>query len=516
MRILFAVNNDSILNTVVDLLRKESVNLTFDRDNDTVSTRELVVEKLKYNLKNENEIKYDIVLLSEKLDGEYDFLEICRFAKKNNVRPIMLMGQKSDDDPFIHSLIKRKIYDFLYGKLSFRDIINCILIPRKYEDIEYLVDQTADDYIVTGNKIQAESPAAQQPEVQEVETDGQYDNEWEDSENTLTEKAKLKIGGISKKIKIPNLSTLKKTIAPPEFKEQRQTIKVNQIARIEEYDDVDRRPARRRSSRRQDIDYRKTIAIFSNQQVGKSFVASNLAAVYASNGISTMLVDLDFKNKSQYYYFNFSNYEKKAQNVDEIDGIKRAFEASIYDNENVRNLFFNPLKNLHVVTSHPDINIKEYDIDSLSRVFSLLKSIFKVVIYDLPSNCKPEYLKFIMTQVDDVIIVTNQNCNVLDRTEKDLRDVARGFLVSNKISVLINQFIPHGIINKKNIVEHLSQISSPRGDIYLKFKNIFTIPNDYDLLIKSITEGKPAVMTDHEMLHAFLDIAVAFYPSIRY
>lgn len=515
MRILFAVNNDSILNTVVDLLKKENVSLVFNRDNDIVSTRELVIEKLKYNLKNENETKYDIVLLSEKLEGEYDLLEICRFSKRNKVRPIILMGQKRDDDPFIHALIKRKIYDFLYGKLSFRDIINCILIPRKYEDIEYLVDQVADDYTVVGNKIQPDKAVAT---AQPIEQETRKDEETEDTSNhdnqkELPQKGKLKIASISKKIKLPNLNIAKKPISQQEPEEERYPVKVNKTV------EVRNESGRRGRGRRivpQDIDFKRSIAIFSNQQVGKSFIASNLAAVYASNGISTMLVDLDFKNKSQYYYFNFSNYEKKAQNIDEIDGIKRAFEASIYDNENILQLFFNPLKNLHVITSHPDIMIKEYDVDSLSRVFSLLKSIFKVVIYDLPSNCSPEYLKFIMTQVDDIVIVTNQNCNVLDRTEKDIRDVAKGFFINNKVNIVINQFIPHGIINKKSIIDHLSQISSPKGDIRIKFKNVFTIPNDYELLVKSITEGRPAVMADHEMLHAFLDIAVMFYPSIKY
>lgn len=515
LRILFAVNNDSILNTVVDLLSKENVDLYFDKDNDTVSSRELIIEKLKYNLSNPSETKYDLVLISEKLEGEYDLLEICRFVKKNKIRPIILMGQKRDDDPFIHALIKRKIYDFLYGKLSYRDIINCILVPRKYEDIEHLVDQAADEYVISGERIVT---SEERTELDEDLTGESMEGEEDEEDESSRRSGLFGLSELGKKIRVPDFSILRKPKDEEDEEEEeekpRRTVKVNKSA--DEQKELEFKQLPRRRARRGENDYRKSIAVFSNQQVGKSFVACNLATVFATSGIKTALVDLDFKNKSQYYHFNFSAYEKKAQSIDEIDGVKKVFESTVFDSENISELFFSPVRNLYVITSHPDINIREYDLDSLYRVYCLLKSIFKIVIYDMPSNCGTEYIKFLMTQVDDIVIITNQNCNVLDRTERDLRDVVRGFFVSNKVSLLINQFITHGIINKKSIVDHLSQISSSLGDVKIKFKHVFTIPNDYELLVKSITEGKPAVLVDHEMEHAFLDMAVAFYPDIKY
>lgn len=508
MKILFAINHDAIQTNLVRLIQKEGVELEFDSERDSVFSKDLIVEKVKYNL-NGQERKYDIAIINEKLDGEYDLVEIVRFLSKNKIRPIVLLGNRSDTDPLIHALIKRKIYDFLYGKLKLADILNCILTPKRYEDIEYLVDAEVEEYKVQGKRIDSSD---NEDSFEENIIDG-------DSFTGAVPKApgikSAGIGGMVKNVRIPSLNfpgikDIKDAIIPNRSSEnndctpqhgggmpERVVVQQQYVAQL---------PG----------DYKKNIAVYSNQQVGKSFVACNLAATFASQGKKTVIVDLDFKNKSQYYYFDLSKYEQKAKSPEDMNVLAKVFQADVDNVHDLMNQMFSPMKNLYVVTSHPDLEIEHYDIDALYRVYVMLKNVFDVVIYDLPGYCGEDYLRLLMTQVEDIVIVTNQNCAVLDRTEKDLRDVLTGYFVNNKVSLIINQYIDHKEMNKGNIKDHLSVIETRTKTIEINFKNVFLIPNNYFAIVDSIAKGKPAVTLDSNLKAVFDDIANKYYPDVAY
>lgn len=508
MKILFAINHDAIQTNLIHLIQKEEVDLDYEAERDCVFSKDLIIDKVKYNL-NSQEQRYDIAIINEKLDGEYDLIEIVRFLSKNGVRPIVLLGNRSDNDPLIHALIKRKVYDFLYGKLKLADILNCILTPRRYEDIEYLVDAEVEEYKVQGKRIDSENEDS-------VEEENIIDG---DSLPGAAPKAPgisaPGTGGVVKNVRIPSLNF-------PGIKDIKDAIMSNKpaagapIASIPQQ--VSGMPERvvvqQQYVAQLPVDYKKNIAVYSNQQVGKSFIACNLAATLALQGKKTVLVDLDFKNKSQYYYFDLSKYEQKAKSPEDMDILAKVFEADVESVNDVMNSLFSPMKNLYVVTSHPDLEIEHYDIDALYRVYVMLKNIFDVVIYDLPGYCSEDYLRLLMTQVEDIVIVTNQNCAVLDRTEKDLRDVLTGYFVNNKVSLVINQYIDHKEMNKGNIRDHLSVIETRTKTIEINFKNVFLIPNNYFAIVDSIAKGKPAVTLDNNLKAVFEDIANKYYPDV--
>lgn len=508
MKILFAINHDAIQTNLVRLIQKEGVNLEYDPEKDNVFSKDLIVDKVKYNL-NGQESKYDIAIINEKLDGEYDLVEIVRFLSKNNIRPIVLLGNRSNTDPLIRALITRKVYDFLYGKLKLADILNCIMTPRKYEDIEYLVDEEVEEYKIQGkridfsdnddsiddeNIIDADSLGGAIPKAPGIKSSG--------------------IGGMVKNVRIPSLNF-------PGIKEIKDAITSNKPEEVSaqitpQHGEAvpERVVVQQQYVAQLPVDYKKNIAVYSNQQVGKSFIACNLAAAFALHGKKTVIVDLDFKNKSQYYYFDLSKYEQKAKSPEDMNIIAKVFNADVDNINDVMNQMFSPMKNLYVVTSHPDIEIEHYDIDALYRVYVMLKNTFDVVIYDLPGYCSEDYLRLLMTQVEDIMIVTNQNCSVLDRTEKDLRDALTGYFVNNKVSLVINQYIEHKEMNKGNIRDHLSVLETHSKSIEINFKNVFLIPNNYFAIVDSIAKGKPAVTLDNNLKAVFEDIANKYYPDV--
>lgn len=507
MKILFAINHDAIQTNLVHLIQKEGMILEYDVERDSVFSKDLIVEKIKLNL-NGQETKYDIAIINEKLDGEYDLIEIVRFLSKNKIRPIVLLGNRNDNDPLLHALIKRKVYDFLYGKLKLDDILKCVLAPKKYEDIEYLIDQEVEEYRVQGKRIDSSDNDDFGDEENIIDADS--------ISGSVPKAPGMKasgIGGIVKNVRIPSLNfpgikDIKDAITP-----NKPTGAPNHMQQQSCDDLPERVVVQQQYVAQLPTDYKKNIAVYSNQQVGKSFIACNLAATFAAQGKKTAIVDLDFKNKSQYYYFDLSKYEQKAKGPEDMNIIAKLFEADVDNTNDVLNKMFSPSKNLYVATSHPDIEIEHYDIDALYKVYVMLKNVFDVVIYDLPGNCDEEYLRLLMTQVEDIVLVTNQNCAVLDRTEKDLRDVLTGYFINNKVSLIINQYIEHKEMNKGNIKDHLSVMETRAKTIEINFKNTFLIPNNYFMVVDSIAKGKPAVTIDSNMKAIFEDIANKYYPN---
>lgn len=504
MKILFAINLDVIQANIIDNLRHRGVELDYNAERDSVFSKELIIEKVKYNL-NSQDSKYDIAIINEKLDGDFDLIEIVRFLSRNNIRPIMLLGNRSEKDPLIHALIKRKEYNFLYGgKLKIDDIISCVLKPRKYQDIEHLVDINAADYEVQGKRI-----------IDGVDTGKFQQNQFQSG------------GGDGPVIRPPGLGEYEPKKSPSKFSAfstQKSEPKERQMSDYEKSKSPERVVVQQQYVAQLPDDYKKNIVIYSNQQVGKSFVASNIAATFAANGQRTALVDMDFKNKSQYYYFDMSKFEAKAKNPNDINIIEKVFEHGNNHPNDLLDKIFNPYKNLYVITSHPDLNVVDYDIDDLYRVYMLLKNMFDIVVYDLPGVCSENYLKLLMTESDDIFIITNQNCSILDRTEKDFRDVLIGYYVNNKISLVINQYIDDSVLNSYSIGElkssyirdHLSVIETKTKKIDFNFKNVFTIPNNYNAVVEGIAKGKPAVMLDDNLKNVFEKISNKYYPNINY
>jgi hypothetical protein len=265
MKILFGLNNDVIQANLINVIRQEGVNLDYDEERDRVFSKDLIVEKIKYNI-NTQEPRYDIVIISERLEGEYDLIEIVRFLSRNNIRPIIILGNKRDDDPIIHALIKRKVYDFLYGKLKLQDIFNCIVTPRKYEDIEHLVDIEAEEYKIQGKGI-SEIPFENENEGNIIDANV-FEHTGGPAGPAIKPPDLPKFGGKIPSLNFPNIKGIKETITStvsgmtPNNSPERVVVQQQYVAQLPN-------------------DYKKDIAIYSNHQVGKSFVACNLATMFA-------------------------------------------------------------------------------------------------------------------------------------------------------------------------------------------------------------------------------------------
>ncbi len=139
----------------------------------------------------------------------------------------------------------------------------------------------------------------------------------------------------------------------------------------------------------------KTIAVVSpNDGEGKTFVSSNLAAVFAQLGSKTMLMDINFRRPRIHEIFNLKNNCGLSSLIIKRADLNQTIQSAL-------------IPSLHIMSSgpKPPNPVELIGWQETSELIYSMKNLYDVVIIDTPSFLKSGDALLISNLSDAVIIV---------------------------------------------------------------------------------------------------------------
>ncbi len=156
--------------------------------------------------------------------------------------------------------------------------------------------------------------------------------------------------------------------------------------------------------------------------VGKSSISCNLAAVSASIGYSTLLIDLDVQGNSSYYLGLNTHDETHSKNVaGSVAEFFKQSSAGFFSQKKALTEFIYPtaFDNLHLMPSNPALTLLERELESKYKIFKLREALDELaqsydrIYIDTPPNFN-FYSKSALIAADSVIIPFD--CDTFSKT----------------------------------------------------------------------------------------------------
>lgn len=128
--------------------------------------------------------------------------------------------------------------------------------------------------------------------------------------------------------------------------------------------------------------------------VGKSTITCNLAAISASKGKKTLVIDLDVQGNSSQYILGhkvtdpektIAHFFKDTLSISLFGGEKAGLELAVHES---------PYKNLFVIPSHPDLEALQSRLESKYKIFKLKEALEKLEGFDAIYIDTPPILNF--------------------------------------------------------------------------------------------------------------------------
>ncbi|MEM4993356.1 CpsD/CapB family tyrosine-protein kinase [Priestia sp. SB1] len=152
-----------------------------------------------------------------------------------------------------------------------------------------------------------------------------------------------------------------------------------------------------------DQDIKTIVVTSSGAEEGKSTTASNLATVYAQQGLKVLLIDADLRKPTGHYTFRLENHIGLTNVLTRQSTLAQAIQES-------------EIPHLSVLTSGP-IPPNPSELLASAQMAELLKEMkeqFDMIIFDTPPILAVADAQILANQVDGTILVVSSG-----KTEKD-------------------------------------------------------------------------------------------------
>lgn len=197
--------------------------------------------------------------------------------------------------------------------------------------------------------------------------------------------------------------------------------------------------------------YRGVIAVTGDRQSGISTTVANMAEIYAKNGNSVLIIDLDIKRRMQPLLF------KRFEEAIELDSrVAHGLLVSLVNPKNLESVYSVVSDNIAVLSISPDAEryIKKFANRPIGHVFtaanmvnllSLSKSLFDVVIIDFPFEALKE-IGECLSYVDKVVMCIPNTTYHLDMLlEIELEDLFMkneiiAYTLMSKTKILLTKY----------------------------------------------------------------------------
>lgn len=169
-----------------------------------------------------------------------------------------------------------------------------------------------------------------------------------------------------------------------------------------------------------DREIKSLILTSSRTAEGKSTTASNLAAVYAQQGLKVLLVDADLRKPTAHYTFRLENHAGLTNVLTRQSTLGQAVQET-------------EVRDLYVLTSGP-IPPNPSELLASNQMEELLKEMkkqFDMVIFDTPPILAVADAQILANQVDASILVVSSG-----KTDKEAALKAKELLVHAKSKLL--------------------------------------------------------------------------------
>lgn len=217
----------------------------------------------------------------------------------------------------------------------------------------------------------------------------------------------------------------------------------------------------------------RIVSIFSNKGgVGKTSIATNLALELAKiTKENIALIDLNFQMGDVTTFLDLKpsfNISYMLQNVDKIN---EEFLLSTLERYKDTSLY--------VLADPPYFKqIDNISIQSITKLFNILRESFSYVIVDASNNLDEKTIKVL--EVSDLIfLVTIVNLPALRNCQRCIELFEKLGYEKDKIQILINRYMENDEITANEVEDVLSK------NIYFK------IPNNYFTMMSAINKGVP-------------------------
>ncbi|HOM02753.1 MAG TPA: hypothetical protein PLH43_08000 [Acetivibrio sp.] len=169
-------------------------------------------------------------------------------------------------------------------------------------------------------------------------------------------------------------------------------------------------------------DFRKVIVVTGCRGAGATSTVANLAIESSSQGLSTIVVDMDIEYRGINLYFSKFGDEVEYNPDLSYSLVRCMIKPDSYDINSCRindNLF---VTTLAYSISSKDKLLEIIDIKKLSAFINFLRLRFNVVLIDMPINSLSKYSE-LLTQIDSIALCVNNNLYSAISTVRTVEDL---------------------------------------------------------------------------------------------